>query len=611
MNISKTMLVITSLGLTQILNAQNVGIGTNTPTQKLDIDGQIRIRGGAPGAGKVLTSAVDGTATWATPASGSNWTLLNGNVYRPTGNVGIGISTPSQTLHINSAAVNTSLHITNEGSGTLVSDGFLIGMQYQADEPTNRYNYLIGRENIPTFFLTNNVRRMTIGANGNIGIGTDQPTALLHVSGTGTGGGNILFAGSFKDANPGDPPASGDGTRLMWYPDKAAFRAGGVFGSQWDKDSIGYYSVAMGENARAIGGRSFAFGFDSRAFAFGSVALGEFSEARGNYSFALGRGTTALSGSEIAIGSYNTLNTPLSSTSFNNFDRLLVVGNGSSTNNRSDAMVIMKNGNTAIGMINPTQKLDIDGQLRIRGGAPGVGKVLTSAADGTASWATPSAGSNWILANGNVYRATGNVGLGTSTPKARLHVVESMVLFEGPTFLSQTPPDFIDPGSGARMIWIPQYGAFRAGYNFGGSWSVENTGRYSFAAGSMTKASGNTSAAFGEATEASGSISFAAGNRTNATGNYSTSIGWLTNANGRASFATGYTSNANGESSNALGSFATANGTSSFATGNGTIAGSYYSAAFGRFNVGNGNPTGWFSNDPIFEIGNGTSSDIR
>lgn len=42
----------------------NVGIGTEEPGQKLDIDGQIRIRGGEPGAGKVLTSDDTGIASW-------------------------------------------------------------------------------------------------------------------------------------------------------------------------------------------------------------------------------------------------------------------------------------------------------------------------------------------------------------------------------------------------------------------------------------------------------------------------------------------------------------------------------------------------------------------
>ena len=31
----------------------------------------------------------------------------------------------------------------------------------------------------------------------------------------------------------------------MWYPDKGAFRAGGISGTQWDAANIGEYSVAM------------------------------------------------------------------------------------------------------------------------------------------------------------------------------------------------------------------------------------------------------------------------------------------------------------------------------------------------------------------------------
>ena len=42
----------------------NVGIGTTTPSTKLEIDGQIKITGGSPSANKVLTSDADGLATW-------------------------------------------------------------------------------------------------------------------------------------------------------------------------------------------------------------------------------------------------------------------------------------------------------------------------------------------------------------------------------------------------------------------------------------------------------------------------------------------------------------------------------------------------------------------
>ena len=54
----------------------NVGIGTLTPTVKLEVAGQVKIQGGAPGLGKVLTSDATGLATWQAPSSGSNIPVL-------------------------------------------------------------------------------------------------------------------------------------------------------------------------------------------------------------------------------------------------------------------------------------------------------------------------------------------------------------------------------------------------------------------------------------------------------------------------------------------------------------------------------------------------------
>ena len=47
-------------------------------------------------------------------------------------------------------------------------------------------------------------------------------------------------------------------------------------------------------------------------------------------------------------------------------------------------------GNVGIGMPGPGAKLEVAGQVKITGGTPGVGKVLTSDASGLATWATPS-----------------------------------------------------------------------------------------------------------------------------------------------------------------------------------------------------------------------------
>ncbi len=53
----------------RVLSNGNVGIGTGTPTEKLELNGSIKITDGTQGAGKVLTSDAAGKATWIAPAS--------------------------------------------------------------------------------------------------------------------------------------------------------------------------------------------------------------------------------------------------------------------------------------------------------------------------------------------------------------------------------------------------------------------------------------------------------------------------------------------------------------------------------------------------------------
>src|SRR5437762_2155863 len=88
-------------------------------------------------------------------------------------------------------------------------------------------------------------------------------------------------------------PVTGAGVRLMWYPRKAALRAGGVSGTQWDDASVGNYSVALGSGTMATASRSTALGQNTTASATNATALGLGTTASGPASTALGEKTTA------------------------------------------------------------------------------------------------------------------------------------------------------------------------------------------------------------------------------------------------------------------------------------------------------------------------------
>ncbi|QLH45987.1 MAG: hypothetical protein HWD58_10390 [Bacteroidota bacterium] len=63
--------------LMTINSAGNVGIGTTTPSSKLEVNGDLKITDGTQGIGKVFTSDANGLASWVTPALTSSSGTLN------------------------------------------------------------------------------------------------------------------------------------------------------------------------------------------------------------------------------------------------------------------------------------------------------------------------------------------------------------------------------------------------------------------------------------------------------------------------------------------------------------------------------------------------------
>lgn len=125
-------------------------------------------------------------------------------------------------------------------------------------------------------------------------------------------------------------PASGAGYRMMWHPQKVAFRAGYAdAGLQMDESNIGYYSWAGGALNTAKGNYSFAmgnanlaeadcgialgsanrvFGNATDGFATCGVAMGINNRVRDNAGVAMGQGNNSRGDAAFALGYFSTAN---------------------------------------------------------------------------------------------------------------------------------------------------------------------------------------------------------------------------------------------------------------------------------------------------------------
>ena len=180
------------------LNGGYVGIGTTSPTQKLDINGDLLVRGGKlyinstsdfrlqhSSNNVYVDNLVSGNYYFRTSGYSTRLTILN------SGNVGIGTASPTQTLDVN-GNINFQQYLKTKGynvikntaSGTpdIYADIRVIRNTIKSD------GMYIGYGNSGTsggdlrFYANNTSERMRISAsNGYVGIGTASPIVPLHV----------------------------------------------------------------------------------------------------------------------------------------------------------------------------------------------------------------------------------------------------------------------------------------------------------------------------------------------------------------------------------------------------------------------------------------------
>lgn len=174
-----------------IFNEGNIGINSSYPEYDLEVQGSTFSKHFTlfdPEAykesieGWVLRSNGEGHAYWTDPSllSDNDWVVKEDNVYRNTGNVGIGTSSPVAQLEIADIfpAGGLNLKIGNDAYFTDVDKGHTLGL-YSFSNP--EYGALKLGSTGPELF----------GNNKNLGIGTSNPSTTLELQKNLNSGGTL------------------------------------------------------------------------------------------------------------------------------------------------------------------------------------------------------------------------------------------------------------------------------------------------------------------------------------------------------------------------------------------------------------------------------------